>query len=158
VEKAPPWRETSAVAVDVASSIVVDRPRGEVAAYAMDPSHVTSWYKNITSVDLSTAGPLAVGSTMAFEARFLGRTLAYTYEVIALEQGRRLVMRTADGPFPMETTYLFEDSDNGGTAMTLRNWGEPTAFSRLVAPLVAPAMRRANRADLKRLKAILEGN
>lgn len=41
--------------------------------------------------------------------------------------------------------------------MRLRNRGEPTGFSRLLAPLMAPAMRRANRKDLRRLKAILEG-
>jgi hypothetical protein len=40
--------------------------------------------------------------------------------------------------------------------MTLRNRGEPAGFSRLAGPLMAGAMRRANRKDLQRLKAILE--
>lgn len=65
-------------------------------------------------------------------------------------------MRTADGPFPMETTYTWEDAGGGGTRMTLRNRGEPAGFSGMAAPLLAAAMRRANRRDLARLKALLE--
>lgn len=142
--------------VDVTTTIEIGRPTADVAAFAMDPATATTWYKNITSVEMKTAGPLTVGSKMAFEARFLGRSLSYIYEIVELAPGRRLVMRTADGPFPMETTYSFDESATGGTTMTLRNRGEPAGFSRLVAPLMAPAMRRANRADLKRLKAVLD--
>jgi hypothetical protein len=40
--------------------------------------------------------------------------------------------------------------------MTLRNRGEPTGFSRLAAPIMARAMRRANHNDLRQLKRILE--
>jgi uncharacterized membrane protein len=138
------------------TTVDIARPRDEVAAYAMDPAHVTDWYKNIHSVEVLSPPPLALGSTMAFEARFMGRTLRYTYEVTALEPGRRLVMRTADGPFPMETTYEFSDGATGGTTMVLRNRGEPAGFSRLASVFMAPAMRRANRDDLRRLKAAVE--
>jgi hypothetical protein len=92
----------------------------------------------------------------AFVARFLGRRLAYTYEIADLVPGERLVMRTADGPFAMETSYAWEDAPGGGTRMRLRNRGEPDGFSRLVAPFMSTAMRRANGKDLRRLKEILE--
>jgi hypothetical protein len=65
-------------------------------------------------------------------------------------------MHTAQGPSPMETTYVWKDAGAGATPMTLRNRGEPTGFAKLTAPMVAAAMRRANRKDLQRLKAILE--
>jgi hypothetical protein len=122
-----------------------------VAAYAADPDNATAWYENIERVERKTE------SRVSFVARFLGRRLAYTYEVVELVPGERLVMRTADGPFPMETTYTWEDDGSGGTRMTLRNRGEPSGFSGVAAPLLAGAMRRANRKDLERLKAILEG-
>ena len=93
---------------------------------------------------------------MAFVAQFLGRRLAYTYEVVELVPGERLVMRTSEGPFPMETSYTWETTPEGFTHMTLRNRGTPTGFSRVMAPFMTWAMRRANQKDLACLKSLLE--
>jgi polyketide cyclase/dehydrase/lipid transport protein len=142
--------------VDITTAIEIARPRAEVAAYAADAGNATSWYVNIKSVEWETAPPLAVGSRVAFVAEFLGRRLAYTYEIGELVPGERLVMATSEGPFPMETTYTWEDAGDGATRMTLRNRGEPAGFKKLAAPLMARAMRRANEKDLVRLKTILE--
>lgn len=142
--------------VDVQTEIVIERPCAEVAAYAADPDNAPRWYVNIKSVERVTPAPLRVGSRLAFVAQFLGRRLAYTYEVVELVPAARFVMRTAEGPFPMETTYAWEALGEGATRMTLRNRGEPSGFSKLVAPFMAAMMARANRADLARLKATLE--
>ncbi len=142
--------------VDVRTETVIRRPVEEVAGYAGDPGNAPEWYANIRSVEWLTPPPVGVGSRLAFVATFLGRRLAYTYEVVDLEPGSRLVMRTADGPFPMETTYLWEPTEDGATRMTLRNRGRPSGFARVTAPAMAGAMRRANTADLDRLKALLE--
>ena len=142
--------------VDVLTDIVIERPRAEVAAFAGDPDNAPNWYENIRSVEWKTPKPLALGSRIAFVAHFLGRRLAYTYEVVDHLPEERLVMTTSEGPFPMETSYHWEDVPGGRTRMTLRNRGEPAGFSRLVAPMMAGAMRRANEKDLRRLKALLE--
>ena len=144
------------MAVDILTEIEIRRPREEVAAFASDPTNATAWYKNIASVDWLTPPPARVGSRMRFVARFLGRTLDYTYEVREVDPGRRFVMSTAEGPFPMETTYAWDDAGAAATRMTLRNRGEPAGFAKVSAPLMARAMRRANDADLKRLKELLE--
>ena len=144
------------MAVDVLTEIVIDRPRDRVAIYAGNPSNAPEWYDNIKSVEWKTPWPLALGSRLAFVARFLGKRLEYTYEIVELVPGARLVMRTADGPFPMETTYTWQAEGENKTLMTLRNRGEPSGFSKLVGPVMASAMRRANRKDLARLKALLE--
>src|SRR3954454_8747545 len=146
------------MAVDVVTETEIARARGDVAAFAADPDNATSWYKTIVSVEWETQPPLQVGSRLRFVARFLGRTLAYTYEVRDLRAHEQFVMRTAQGPFQMETTYSWEDAANGHTVMRLRNRGEPPGFASVSAPLMARAMRRANEADLDRLKQILEGN
>jgi uncharacterized membrane protein len=142
--------------VDVSVETVIERPRAVVADYAADPDNATAWYVNIESVEWKTARPLTVGSQFAFVARFLGRTLSYTYEVVEFIPHRRFVMRTAEGPFPMETTYAWDDVAPESTRMTLRNRGEPSGFASVTAPMMAIAMKRANLKDLKRLKAILE--
>jgi hypothetical protein len=142
------------VAVDVLTEITISRPTSVVAAYAA-PSNAPAWYKNIKSIDWQTDPPLQVGSRIAFVAHFLGRRLAYTYEVMEFVPDKRLVMHTAQGPFPMETTYTWEAIDGEATRMTLRNRGEPSGFSKLAAPFMTVAMRRANRKDLAKLRSLL---
>ena len=144
--------------VDVETGIVIGRPPAVVSAYAADPSNAPAWYVNIDSVEWKTPPPLQVGSQVEFVARFLGRTLRYTYELAELIPGERLIMRTRQGPFPMETTYTWESTPQNSTRMTLRNRGEPAGFSKLIAPIMKPAMRRANRKDLAKLKALLESH
>jgi len=142
--------------VDVSTEIVIDRPVAEVAAYTADPSSAPEWYANIESVEWKTPPPSQRGSRLAFVARFLGRTLSYTYEIVDLVPETRLVMRTAQGPLPMQTTYSWSARGDHATTMTLRNMGDPSGFSRLVSPFMSAAVRRANRKDLARLKSILE--
>lgn len=144
------------MAVDVVVETLIEAPLEEVAGFASDPGNAPRWYANIRTVRWVTEPPVAVGSRMDFVARFLGRELAYTYEVTELEPGRRMVMRTAQGPFPMETTYTWA-ATSAGTRMTLRNQGEPTGFGRVAAPAMAAAVRRATTKDLARLKVLLEG-
>ena len=141
--------------VDVVTEAVIPRPVAEVAAYAADPTNAPAWYTSISTVEWKTQPPLGTGSRIAFVARFLGRRIAYTYEVIEYEYERRLVMRTAQGPFPMETTYAWQTLGER-TRMTLRNRGTPAGFSNWLAPFMSRAMRRANRKDLSQLKRILE--
>jgi len=144
------------VTVDVVTDIVIDRPISGVASYAADPTNAPAWYANIDSVEWKTEPNVAVGSRVAFVARFLGRRLEYTYELVEYAPGVRLVMRTAEGPFPMETTYTWTAVTATSTTMELRNRGEPAGFSKVAAPFMARAMRRANRQDLAKLKTILE--
>ena len=141
--------------VDVTTCTVIAAPVSTVADFASEPDNAPRWYVNIKSVEWQTPRPLRIGSRFAFVAQFLGKRLEYVYEVAEYVPQRRLVMRTTDGPFPMETTYEWESTDTG-TRMTLRNRGTPSGFSALVAPFMSAAMRRANRKDLAALKALLE--
>lgn len=142
--------------VDVITQIVIKRDAAAVFSFIANPDNAPKWYVNIRSVDWETKPPAVLGSRIAFVAQFLGRRLAYTYEIKELIQDAKLVMRTAEGPFPMETTYQLAQETEGKTLMRLRNRGMPKGFSRIFAPVMAMAMRRANNADLAMLKSILE--
>jgi uncharacterized protein YndB with AHSA1/START domain len=142
--------------LDVTTEIDIERPREEVAAYAADPTNAPEWYENIESVVWKTDPPVRVGSRMDFVAHFLGRRLAYTYEVVELVPNERLVMSTAQGPFPMETTYTWDTAGPVKTHMKLRNRGMPSGFARVGAPLMAAAVRRETNKNLRALKVLLE--
>lgn len=146
----------AAMAVDVQVEIEILCPVDEVAAYAGDPRNAPEWYANIHSVEWRTEPPVRVGSKMDFVAHFLRKRIAYTYEVVEMVPGERLVMETAQGPFPMRTAYAWSATPRG-THMMLRNTGEPSGFSKMTAPMMEMAMRRAMNKDLARLKALLEG-
>ncbi|WP_062238967.1 SRPBCC family protein [Fictibacillus sp. FJAT-27399] len=142
--------------VDVFTEININRPLSQVSEYAADPDHAPEWYVNIHSAEWITPKPLKVGSQIAFKAKFLGRELAYVYEVIEFNPGSKLVMKTANGPFPMETIYTWHAIDQDYTRMTLRNKGIPSGFSRMISPFMSSMMKRANMKDLKKIKDMLE--
>jgi hypothetical protein len=144
------------MAVDVVVETIINCPCAEVAAFASNPTNAPHWYVNIKTATWETPPPIVVGSRVAFVAHFMGRKLSYTYEIVDLMPGQRLVMRTAQGPFPMETTYTWHALSSTATRMTLGNRGEPSGFARVTAPLMAAAMRRATTKDLLKLKTLLE--
>lgn len=142
--------------VEVKTQIVIQKPIDQVSHFAAHPDNVTKWYKNINEVKWVTEPELKVGSRIAFKARFLGKDMAYVYEIMVWEPRVKMVMRTADGPFPMETTYKWEQVSNDTTKMTLINKGEPSGFSKILSPFMKLAMKKANTKDLQLLKEVLE--
>jgi uncharacterized membrane protein len=143
--------------IDVITEISIDVPVEKVFEFASNPDNAPEWYQNIKSVEWKTPKPARAGTRVAFAAQFLGRRLSYVYELVEFIPASKLVMRTSEGPFPMETTYEWKALDRYTTQMSLRNKGIPTGFSRFVAPFMKRMMRRANEKDLKKLKKILEG-
>ncbi|WP_130014501.1 SRPBCC family protein [Serinicoccus sediminis] len=146
--------------MDVTVATIFDAPRALVAAVSGDPDQAMRWYANIRSVRWRGPAEVVEGARIDFVARFLGRQLAYTYVIVDLVPQERMVMRTEDGPFPMETTYTWWDEEPGGTGrprtgMSVRNAGRPSAMTTLASGAVTLGMKRAMRRDLERLRLVL---
>ena len=146
------------MAVDVTTEIEIERPPGIVSAYVSDPANAPTWHDHITSAGWQSAPGVHAGSRIAIVAEFLGRKLEFIYEIVEFTPGEKLVMRSIEGPFRMETTYGFEETRDGHTRMTMRNHGEPAGMSKLMTPMIVTAMRHAGEKDLAKLKDILEGH
>jgi len=142
--------------VDVSTEIIINCPIEAVSTFTSDPDNATKWYANIKSVIWKTPKPLTVGSEVEFMAVFLGKTLVYTYKITEFSPTSKLVMSTANGPFPMETIYLWKKISDKETKMILRNRGTPSGFAKIFAAVMEFAMKNANRKDLRRLKYLLE--
>ena len=134
----------------------IERPRDEVAAYVFDWRNDPTWIGALRDVRLETDGPLGVGSRVARVASFLGRRIEYVNEVVELEPGFRLAMRSVKAPFPMRVVYELEDADADSTRIRIRAGGDATGFYRLAGPLLDRAVERGIRGDLGRLKRLLE--
>jgi hypothetical protein len=114
----------------VLTDIEIERPADVVGTYAADPSTAAEWYDSIDSLAWKSERQLRLGSLIEFPARFLGRELIYTYEVVEHDHAGRLAMRTSEGPVLMETTYTWRPITGGSPEMTLRNRGMPSGFRR----------------------------
>ncbi len=146
------------MAVDVTTTIVIERPIGVVSDFSGDPANAPEWHRRIASADWQTEPPITLGSQITFRARFMGKDLMYTYEVVEFSPGEQVAMRTVQGPFPINTIYTWRPVGDRVTHITLRNHGEPAGLARLATPLMKFAMRRAMRKDLAQLKRLLESH
>lgn len=143
--------------LDVRAEATIGRPAGTVAAHMFDPANDPDWIGGIRTARLLGEPPVRVGSRTAREARFAGRTIRYVMEVVALEPGRRLEMRSVKAPFPMHVVYAVEDAGPGRSVASVRvRGGEGSRFLRLLGPFVPPMVRRNIQADVHRLRDALE--
>ena len=108
------------MSIDVTSEIVIKKPLADVAGYAASPDNAAEWSTNVRSVTWMTERPLQKGARITFKAKFLGRSLVYTHEIIEFEPDVRLIMRSSDGPFEVETTYIWTATSASTTRMTVR--------------------------------------
>ncbi len=143
------------MAIDVTAWTVIDRPRDEVAAYVIDHRNDPTWIGGITGSELLGSGPIAEGSRVRRIASFLGKRIEYVNEVVALEPGSLLEMRSVKSPFPMHVTYTFAD-DGRRTEFAVRVQGELGSWYRIGGPLMRRAVQRSIDRDVSTLRRILE--
>ncbi len=142
--------------VNVITTIEINTSLEKLADFVFNPDNAPNWYVNIKSVEWKTQKPLQIGTQIAFKAEFLGKKMEYTYAFVDLIKNKKLVMQTAEGPFPMQTTYEISQIGENKVLMKLQNEGEPSGFSKIMTPFMTMMMRKANRKDLQLLKKVME--
>jgi uncharacterized membrane protein len=143
--------------VKVEHSVVIDRPLDEVFGYVSDLTHSADWQNGLLEVRKLTKGPLGVGTKFAFVREFLGRRLESANEFVAFEPNALVKFVIPDGPVPGEASYEFK-STTDGTKVTSKLELSTQGFSRLAEPLVTPSLKKDVKANLTRLKELLEGD
>jgi uncharacterized membrane protein len=139
----------------VDESLVIARPRADVAGYMFDWRNDPEWIGGISEARLVTDGDFGVGSRVERVASFMGRRIEYVLEVEDYDPSARVAMRSVKGPFPMTVAYDLEDA-GAATRARIRVGGDASGFYRIAAPLLNRAAARSIAGDLKRLKTLLE--
>ena len=136
-------------------SVIINRPVEEVFEFVMNPENESLWNPGTQKAEQTSDGPMGVGTTIHFVARFLGRTVDSEFEVIEYEANRKRVNKSISGPYPYEVTNLFESAE-GGTKFTATAQFDIGGFYKLAEPLVARMADRQIESSFANLKDLLE--
>ena len=72
------------------------------------------WISGIVEAKVLTEPPVGEGTQVERVAAFLGKRIQYVLEIVQWTPQSLMAMRSIKGPFPMEVSYEFEDSPDGG--------------------------------------------
>ncbi|GAA4404861.1 hypothetical protein GCM10023168_17990 [Fodinibacter luteus] len=139
------------------TSIVIDRPVEEVAAFLSDLLNDPRWRREWVGARPASDQGSGVGTRTLLIGQFLGRRTEVVYEVSRSEAARLTEWETVSGPLPLTFRREFEPAERGGaTLVTFTYEAHPNAVLRLLEPFVVSLGRRQLDGDVPSLRAILE--
>jgi uncharacterized protein YndB with AHSA1/START domain len=133
----------------------IARPADEVFAFVADASNNPRWQFGMQRCTRTSEPPIRVGSTYDQHARFLGRDIVSTFEVVELVPDRRIRIRTLESPMPIDVVREVEPLAAGRARVRATVRGGPTGTLRLLDPLTKVLVQRSVRRDYERLAALL---
>lgn len=146
------------MSVDVTVEQRIERPREEVARFAMDPANDTRWILALDSARQLTDGQVGVGTRVERVASFLGKRMEYVNEIVEHAPPSRLAMRSVKAPFPLSVEYEFDDAGGGATIARIHTAGEGGRFYLLAGPALGRMVRHGVERDLAELKRLMESS
>lgn len=138
--------------MDVLVELTIDEAPAAIARIMFDTDNDPQWIGGAQSVERLTPGPIGIGSRVRRRGKVHGCSFSWVTEVTGLEPDRRLDMAFVEGPMKGGVSYLIEPAPEGAR-VAIRNHGT----TRIPLPGMAWMVRRSVAADLKRLKALVEG-
>lgn len=140
----------------VQMSSFINRSVEDVFAYATDFSKSQEWQADVIRSEMTSPGPVGVGSTGVFVQKFMGRELANEMEVTAYEPPNRICFKTTSGPVSFEGCQTFEAQD-GGTLFTFDITAEGAGFFKVAEGVVKKQLESTFERDLATLKEVMGG-
>ena len=137
------------------TSVVINRPLGDVWAYADDPSNGVNWQEKLVETTKLSEGPNAVGSQFREVRRAPGQKIESTYELTEYEKQKRVAWSTITGKFPMRGSMSLE-AEGDGTRVSFELEAPPGGLFALLQPIMGPMVRGQVKTDFENLKRILE--
>ena len=143
----------------IEQSVIIHCARENVFAFLEHRANDAVWMKTVTESEwLDQGTSLRVGRRGRMVMKVLGWRTEFVDEVIEYVPGHRIGHRTIEGPLPLITACICESAEGGCRATVVaeleRIPGGP--LGRLAMALFEPMLRRGFKADLSRLKALLE--
>ena len=137
-----------------------ERSPDDVFAFLAARQNDSLWMSAVVESEwLEPSGTLAPGRRGRMKMKLLGRRVDYVDEVTAYEPGRQIAHRTIEGPLELSTACLCQPVDGGCRTTVIAEADRRTGpIGWLLDPLMTRLIRRGFKADLARLKAILESN
>ena len=134
----------------------IERPADDVFAFFADASNNPKWQKGQVSCEWVTPPPVGIGSIYQQEARFLGRRVLTTFEVVEHVPGRVIAINSVESSFPIRVRRTVEPLSPARSRVTTDINGEPGGFFRIVGPILRWLAQRSVNADYDRLKQLLD--
>jgi uncharacterized membrane protein len=141
--------------IKVETTVQIDRPSEEVFAFISNFENNPKWQSGQLEAKFTTEEPLRVGSTYDQVAKFLGRRIVSTFEVVEYKPNRKVKASSTSGSFPITFTRMVEPSDDGSEVTAIIE-GDASGFFRLAEPLLKRMVQNSVDADYQNLKKILE--
>ena len=138
----------------VETSIVVNRPAGEVFQFISVNENALQWQSGLLEARV-TSDVLGVGRAWIDVVQFLGRRIEVLFQLTDQQADRKIGFQSTGGPIPMQGSYAFEQSGTG-TQVTFLLTGEPGGFFKLAEPVLMQILQRQWQTNLANLKDVLE--
>lgn len=137
----------------IRNSIIVNRPIDVVFSYAAQFDRHPEWQDDLVGAEME--GPAAVG-VKGRETRVMGRrTSSYEWRVSEFERPGRLGFETLTGPMRPAGTMTFS-AEGDATRVDFEIEINARGLLKLMSPLIAKQVQKANVEHLEKFKANLE--
>src|SRR6478752_4930821 len=116
--------------------VVINLPVQDVFTFISDLENDPPW-TSATEVRRTSPGQIGIGSTFRQKARFLGRHLELSFEVVGYEPEHSITVNATTGVLSLEGSRIVEPVGDHATRLTASGGGHARGVLRLAEPLLA---------------------